>query len=268
MSFMWQVKLTLTLNILITLCILVFFVFTILSYLILFTVSVSPEQLNQLQARVTELAERVADMKSRDSIRGDDRLTLFSKVFRSTDRHSRASSKIRKSPIYDGRCAFCRTNTPPITISHIVAGSSDLDYTPFNTGYKTLLDVKSPRNFLPLCGTEGRYGTCHDEFDKFRITLLYNPFDQSYSIFCLDVNNSPKANLHGRKIEVDENFPPYRRLLAWRTRKCLLEHGGKMEDKGNSLFLLAKFSDQSKSVATNEEDEEDDGMDEGSTGSL
>ena len=223
---------------------------------VFFIVNVSSEQFNQLQSRVTEL-------ESRDSIRGDDRLSFFSKVVRSTGKHSFASSCLRKSTVFSGCCAFCRTSTEQITMAHIVAGASDVDYTPFSVGYKTPLDVKSPRNFLPLCGTEGRYGTCHDEFDKFRITLLYNPFDQSYCIYCLDVANSPKAHLHGRTISVDPMFPPYRRLLAWRTRKCLLEHGSKLADRGEALFSLAKFSDQSKSVASYEEDEEED-IDEGS----
>jgi hypothetical protein len=73
----------------------------------------------------------------------------------------------------------------------------------------------SARNFLPLCGTEGIYGTCHDEFDKFRITLLYNPLRGVYTIYCLDLVNSPKADLHLRDINVDPDFPPDRRLLAW-----------------------------------------------------
>jgi hypothetical protein len=224
-----------------------------------FLVTVSVEQFNQLIARVTEL-------ESRDSIRGDERLAFFSKVVRSTGKHSAASSQIRKSTVFGGCCAFCHTNTEQVTMAHIVAGASGVDYSPFSTGYKAPLDVKSPRNFLPLCGTEGRSGTCHDEFDKFRITLLYNPFDQSYSIYCLDLDNSPKAYLHGTIIEVDPEFPPYRRLLAWRTRKCLLEHGSKLKDKREALFLMTKFSDQSKSVATSEEDEEED-IEEGSADS-
>lgn len=208
-----------------------------------------------MEARLTELEKR-------ESVRGDDRLAFFSKVVRSAGRHSAASKQIRSSAVYAGRCAFCGTHGTsdrPITMAHIVAGASDLDYSPFSTGYRTPLDVKSPRNFLPLCGTEGSYGTCHDEFDKFRITLLYNPFTLSYSIFCLDLGSSPKAGLHETTINVDEDFPPYRRLLAWRTRKGLLEYGSKMPDKGDSLFTLAKFSDRSRSVAVSEEDVIDEG---------
>jgi hypothetical protein len=154
------------------------------------------------------------------AINSDERLSYFSPMVRSAGKHSKASAQIRESAVFGGCCAFCGT-TNNITIAHIVAGSNDIDYSAFNKGYETPLDVKSARNFLPLCGTLGLQGTCHDEFDRYRITLLYNPFDDVYTIFCLDLNNSPKAGLHNQNIVVDPNFPPYRRLLAWRTRKCI-----------------------------------------------
>jgi hypothetical protein len=153
-------------------------------------------------------------------------------------------------------CAFCETNNN-ITTAHIVAGSNGVDYTPFCDGYSTPLDVKSARNFLPLCGTEGLYRGCHDEFDKFRLTLLYNPLGRVYTIYCLDLVNSPKADLHLKEINVDPNFPPYRRLLAWRTRKCLLEHGSKMADRGDALFTMAQLCDGSRSVSPRDEDDGD-----------
>ncbi len=154
---------------------------------------------------------------------------------------------------FDRPCMFCGA-TINTTNAHIVAGNKTIDYSPFQPPhYKTELNVKSPRNFLRLCGTEGMYNTCYDEFDKFRITLLYNPFEQAYVIFCLDLVNSPKANLHGQRACVDKDYPPYRRLLAWRSRKCLLEHGSCMEDKGARLLNLSKFSDVSRSVAGDED---------------
>jgi hypothetical protein len=205
-----------------------------------------------------QLQSRVGELESRDAVRADDRLAFFSRAVRSTGRHTLASVHIRQSAVYGGCCAFCGS-PDNITMAHIVPGAGDVDYSPFNDGYSTPLDVKSPRNFLPLCGTEGKHGTCHDEFDKFRLTLLYNPFRQAYTLYCLDLVNSPKASLHLKDINVDPNFPPYRRLLAWRTRKCLLEHGSKMADKGDALFSMAKFSDGSRSVVSeNEADGDDD----------
>lgn len=200
-----------------------------------------------------ELNAKVAALESREELKADDRLSFFSKVMYSTGKHSVASNQIRNSAVYGGRCAFCGSNNN-ITIAHLVAGNNYVDYSPFNVGYSSPLDVKSSRNFLPLCGTLGAYGTCHDEFDKFRITLLYSPFDSKYQIFCLDLVNSPKSHLHLQFINVDPSFPPYRRILAWRARKCLLEYGGKMADKGELLFQRAKFSDQSKSVASDDDD--------------
>jgi hypothetical protein len=190
------------------------------------------------------------------AINSDERLSYFSPMVRSAGKHSKASAQIRESAVFGGCCAFCGT-TNNITIAHIVAGSNDIDYSAFNKGYETPLDVKSARNFLPLCGTLGLQGTCHDEFDRYRITLLYNPFDEVYTIFCLDLNNSPKAGLHNQNIVVDPNFPPYRRLLAWRTRKCILEYGSKMEDGGTEPFERAKISDVSISVASESENEDE-----------
>jgi hypothetical protein len=214
------------------------------------------QKLGELNQELGELNQELGELKSRDIIRGDDRLVFFSRVVRSTGNHSVASRQIRNSAVFGGRCAFCGS-TGNITMAHIVAGATGVDYSPFCLGYSTPLDVRSARNFLPLCGTEGNSGTCHDEFDKFRITLLYNPLRVVYTIYCLDLVNSPKADLHLRDIAVDPNFPPYRRLLAWRTRKCLLEHGCRMADKGDALFLLATFSDGSRSVSSHDEDEGD-----------
>lgn len=187
----------------------------------------------------------------------DPRLAFFSRVVRSTGKHSAASRQIRASTVYGNKCAFCGA-TSSVTTAHIVPSSSDLDYSLFSTGYVSNLNPKSPRNFLPLCGTLGSYGTCHDEFDKFRLTLLYRPFESVYTIFCLDIMNSPKSSLHMKDIVVDPAFPPYRRLLAVRTRKCLLEYGSTLPDRGADLLRLANFSERSKSVALSDEDEDKD----------
>ena len=166
--------------------------------------------------------------------------------------------------MYNGCCAFCSSAPSAdliISVANIVPGSRDLDYTIFSSGYESPLDVKSPRNYLPLCGTREVYGTCHVEFDKFRITLLYDPLVSKYKIFCLDLLKSTKNILHEKVIEVGLEFPPYRRLLAWRARKCILEHGSKMEDKRIALFEFAKFSDRSKSIASEDVELEEETID-------
>lgn len=72
----------------------------------------------------------------------------------------------------------------------------------------------------------------------------------------VSIVNSPKASLHLKDINVDLNFPSYRRLLAWRTRN-------RMVDKGAALFAMAKFSDGSRSITS--DDREDIVDDEDST---
>ena len=52
--------------------------------------------------------------------------------------------------------------------------------------YHDAIDVKSPRNFLRLCGTKGMKGTCHDSFEFFRLGLLYDPFKQTCCIYAVD----------------------------------------------------------------------------------
>ena len=127
------------------------------------------------------LKEQYKKIEKRLAVDQDERLSFFSRAVRSVGKHSVASRLIRNSPVYNNRCAFC--GNTPVTMAHIVAGDSEMDYSPFSRGYVSKLDVKSPRNFLPLCGTLGSYGSCHDEFDKFRLTLLYRPFQSTYTIF-------------------------------------------------------------------------------------
>ena len=83
------------------------------------------------------------------------------------------------------------------------------------------LDSKSKRNFIPLCGTKGEAGTCHNEFDNFGITLLYNPLTKKYVKYCLNPDFKPNENLHGEETEITGEFPPYCRLLSWRSRTCV-----------------------------------------------
>ena len=99
----------------------------------------------------------------------------------------------------------------------------NVDYSAFSKPtYKDKLDIHSARNVLPLCGNEGKKDTCHNEFDKYLMTLIYQPFENCYRVYCLR-QTFPKYHLcHGRVVNVDMTIPPYRRLLAWRTRKCAM----------------------------------------------
>lgn len=167
----------------------------------------------------------------------------------SSGRHSQASKIIDET--YGKTCIFCGESTGNVTKAHLIAGNKMIDYTPFGIPtYKDDLDVKSARNFLPLCGTEGQEGTCHNEFDKFLMSLLYDPFSGKYSIFCFNTKFSKYTQCHGKEVAVNESFPPYRRILAWRFRKCIQEQQYliRPEDIDN-LLRKCEFSEKSKSVA-------------------
>ena len=78
---------------------------------------------------------------------------------------------------YGNKYLFCGEKNN-VTKAHIVAGNRSVDYSAFSKPvYKDELDVKSPRNFLQLCGVvDGVEESCHNEFDKYLMTLIYNPF--------------------------------------------------------------------------------------------
>ena len=67
-------------------------------------------------------------------------------------------------------------------------------------------------------------------------------------------------------MNVDAANPPYRRLLAWRTRKCIMEHQylippGEVE----GWLQLCKFSEQSRSIAQETDDGEVEAVESGSS---
>jgi hypothetical protein len=197
--------------------------------------------LERIEARLEALEER-------NSIAQDERISFFNKAMpKSSGKHSIASATL--DAFYGHRCLFC-DETNDVTKAHIVAGNNDVNYSVFcKPHYRDDLDVKSPRNFIPLCGTDGKAGTCHNEFDKYLMTLLYNPLLGTFEVRCLR-DSFPKYEFcHGRVVNVDSNNPPYRRLLAWRTRKCILEHQPRIRGEVHEWLLLCNFSENSHSIA-------------------
>jgi len=107
-----------------------------------------------------------------------------------------------------------------VSRAHLVVGvvSEDYDYHEFNPPkYKTTLDPKSASNFIPLCGNKGKNGTCHDAFDKFRLTIVHNILLDTYTCICFDGNTT----FNGKLLTVHKKHKPYKRLLAWHARYCL-----------------------------------------------
>eukprot|EP01036_Dinobryon_divergens_P026414 gene26414-35062_t len=71
---------------------------------------------------------------------------------------------------------------------------------------------------------------------------------------------------NGKIVNVDATNPPYRRLLAWRTRKCIMEHQhlippGEVE----GWIHLCNFSEQSRSIAQETDDAEVEAAESGSS---
>jgi hypothetical protein len=197
-------------------------------------------------------------LERNNEIAMDKRLLYFSDLIPSSSgKHSHASRRIEE--LYGSTCSFCgATATPelPVTRAHIVSGNSKLEYSEFGVGagYVDNLDHKSERNFLSLCGTKGRHGTCHDAFDTYSIALLYNPLTSSYFLYCFNRNFEKYNELHRKHVSLQHQ--PYRRLLAWRARRCAqinpmcLGSSTEVEE----FVQMCTFSVESKSVRSDSSD--------------
>lgn len=174
-------------------------------------------------ADIAVLQEQVAMLQFKDRISNDPRLALFSPAIKSRNgKHSVASDYHRSS---FPKCVFCESDNN-VTMAHLISEvvPDDLvSLTSFGPPvYHDALDVKSPRNFIRLCGIKGQNGTCHDAFGHFRLSLLYNPAGQNYMIIAVN-KDSP---LHKKVISLSPDHPPYKRLLCWRLRQSIATFGG------------------------------------------
>jgi len=205
--------------------------------------------MERIEAEVGALRAELENFRARSFIAQDERLYFFSKAMPESigsNKNSIVSRTIQKD--YHGRCLFCGEEMN-VTKAHIVAGNNKVDYSPFSTPtYRDDLDVNSPRNFLPLCGNDGMDGTCHNEFDKFLMTLLYNPFEKVFKVYCLRKSFHKYNQCHLRVVNVSPTYPPYCRLLAWRTRKCVIEHQWMIPGEVDEWIRLSTFSEKSHSM--------------------
>jgi hypothetical protein len=194
----------------------------------------------------------VKELEKRVDVGQDPRMFYFSRLMKaSSGKHSVASKELGR--LYPKACVVCG-EVVNVTLAHIVAGNNATDYKPFSTPkYIDDLDVKSPRNFLWLCGSEGNEGTCHNEFDRYLLTLWYNPFSGKYRIFSLNKNWAKYSDRHN--VELALPHKPYRRLLAWRTRACFQMNSFLLADMNiTELINSVNFSEESHSVANNDRD--------------
>jgi hypothetical protein len=137
-----------------------------------------------------------------------------------------------------------------LTDVHIVTARKDVDYSAFGTagGYVNDLNVKCPRNFLRLCGTLGEKGTCHDAFDHYHLTIVFNPFQRKFFVWCLN-RSLPQHEFDGKEVNFKKSSIPYRRLLSWRSRYCMQANASMLVGKDlQNLRQLTKFSEASRSL--------------------
>ncbi len=195
---------------------------------------------------IATIRAKVEFLDKQSLIARDKRLEYWSVIAPSSSgKHSVANKEL--AAVYNNLCVVCGRANP--TMAHIVSGNSRTEYPDFNgPKYKTNIDNKSPRNYLPLCGILGAAGTCHNEFDQFLLTFFYNPISRNYKIISLN-DKWENHHLHGTEI----NFPhnPYNRLLVWRTRKCFLEHGVKFSNEQIEAIVNAvELSEETRSLSS------------------
>ena len=144
-------------------------------------------------------------------------------------------------------------------MAHIISSALD-GYDLFGTSfYKCNLDVFSARKFMPLYGSDGHSGSCHDAIDKDQIHICYNPLQKTYHLI-----SSPGAlerfqEISKKKLTTPPNWDPYRRLLAWRSRKCGTTCG--FVTDFDTFEAVNKLSEESKSVGVAESDDDDENDD-------
>lgn len=230
------------------------------------------ERVRLLEENYLELSKYNEQLKREKMLNFDSRLFFFgrnvkgSQSYRSNSNNSESNQILKrktkaakdkaKETFTDGEvisCVICR-KTESITIAHIVPSALS-DYTDFGVknNYNCEIDVFSERNFMPLCGTEGEVNSCHDAIDKHQIHICYDTFHRSYHLSCSP--NAPERfkELSKSKLITPPGWNPYRRLLAWRSRKCGTEYG--FVPDFPIFEAMNQISEESNSVGDAESDD-------------
>ena len=104
---------------------------------------------------------------------------------------------------YENRCAFCGEAEysdaeldsrvqPKLSCAHLAPRAGY-----FHTGFANKFDVNSMRNFILLCGSHGRKGTCHDGFDSHKLALIPDILGQVQGWKLLNAYSEWKAGDQG-----------------------------------------------------------------------
>jgi hypothetical protein len=210
------------------------------------------------------IKEEAKIMKGQLSLFADRRLHFFSRSMSGSGKSNLSPATLFKAnrefkliqDFYKGRCAFCNkagTRARVISKAHLVASNRKENYDALGTAnnYKNDLNLYSGRNYLPLCGSLGVQGSCHNEFDNYLITILHNSFDGTYKLHCFNPKFVEYGRLHQKVILFHDIYPPYHRLLTWRTIKCLNEHGHLIpEAEKRDIFTCVSLSEKAMSCET------------------
>jgi predicted restriction endonuclease len=189
------------------------------------------------------------------------RLTCFGD--KGTDIPSTKSLRLKVRTAYDQKCLLCGT-TEDLHVAHLVSHNSTMDYSRFQRPiYKTSFDPSSIRNRILLCGTKGVRGSCHDLFDNFKITIVYDALSSLYrALVVMEDTNRPSFKVSQNweltfPPNMKEEYMPYKRLLAWRTRKCAMASAPFLSpDVLTSLVTTADLSEADEVGNAGEESSE------------
>ena len=109
----------------------------------------------------------------------------------------------------------------------------------FQSGFARRFDVNSPRNFILLCGSHGKKGTCHDGFDSHKLALVpavklrqAQRWKVLHNYCGWKASNSADSHLQLHDVTFDKFNPDmvYKRALATRLNKFVLDNGRALRD--------------------------------------
>lgn len=202
----------------------------------------------------------IEKMKRKSELDADPRFKIFTAAVGGSTISLKSAYRVEFNEHYQNKCLFCNSSSN-LSRAYLVVGSKDdTIYADIrkDRGYKTDLEVDVMKNFILLCGSHGANDTCHDDFDKYVVTLIYNPLTKEYLVFHLDPTTSRQRSIHLKVVNVpdDEKVRRYHRLLSCRTRYCLHHHSYlKKSSDAESIVALSRMSEESRSVSHENEEE-------------
>lgn len=110
-----------------------------------------------------------------------------------------------------------------------------------NRNYSTKYDVRSGRNFIPMCGTHGSKNTCHDLFDSDKFILLPTLTDSVYDVVKLHEDADKLVS------QVTLPYMPYKRGLAVRARIAFSKYMSDRSRVSPDFVFQIDFSESSSS---------------------